>query len=525
MSIDQVIKPFVRYLARNGTILAVGLIGLSGCSDGAERALASGAMAQQQLQAGNLPAARSLIAEAISSRDDIVDLHLLKGRIELAAGSPSAAYDAFSTALSLDPANGQALQGVSQLGLTTGHLSASLEATQRILTLSPNQPDAMLTLGIHELVRRRYDNAIIQADKILALLPNHENATILKARASFKKGDSQAALAALDNIGSGSRSVGIAMTRLEIFRELRRPEEMAAQFSLLRSLRPDDLELRLDEANFRFKRGERESAHRLLTSALSHSSATGEFASRAGRLWEEYGAEDLPDALVVELAREAPVQSKQAVARVLIDADRLEQAEIIISQIQGQSGEGLSAWLFARSGRTRQALELAKRVLENDKTQCDALVALSLANLATKQPERALQSGQLASAECPTFSSGWLASAEAYNELGRDSGVERIYAQSIDAMPQSLRLVRSFTAWLLLEKRNREAVATARRLTRDAPALLGAWRHYALVCRQAELECEDQAAVGLENAKTIYAIDALPGEALPNGLFGRLSRR
>lgn len=524
MSVVQMITYSVRKLARNGALAVAIAVSVMACSDPAEQALASGALAQQQFQAGNLSAARTSVARAISARDDVVDLHLLRGRIELAAGARAAAYEAFSAALALDPMNGQALQAVSQLGLTTGHLRESLEATQRVLTLAPNQPDAMLTLGVHHLIRRKYDDAIVQADKILALVPGHENASILKARASFIKSGGAVALDALDSVTGLAASPGVALTKLEIFRELRNAEEMATQFSLLSTLQPDNVELRVDEANFRFKRGERAQAHRLLASALSSSSMTRELVDRAVALWEEYGVEDLSDRAVQTLAQEAPTETKRAVARALIEAGHYDQARSVIAGISGQSGRGLSALLDVRMGRAQRALQLANEVLSRDKTHCDALVAQSLASLDLKRPAQALQSGQLAAAECPNFASAWLVTADSYEALGRNSGVERVYTQATSSLPQSLPIVRSFADWLLHEGRDREAIAIARRLTRDAPASLAAWRLYAVVCRRAKNACERQAQAGHENAKTVYAIDMPPGEPLPNGLFGRLSR-
>src|SRR5690606_15379064 len=115
-------------------------------------------------------------------------------RIELAAGSFSGAYDAYNEALALDRSNAEALQAVSQLGLRTGHLRESLEATERILTLAPKQRDALLVRGIHALIRRRFDEAIGYADQMLADQGANENASILKARALFMKGEPESAL-------------------------------------------------------------------------------------------------------------------------------------------------------------------------------------------------------------------------------------------------------------------------------------------------------------------------------------------
>ena len=226
-------------------------------------------LAQQALAGNDLRTAREAIAAAIEDRDDVVEYHLLRGRIELAAGSPGAAFNAYNDALGLDATNGEALLNVAQLGLSTGHLRDSLEATEHVLTLAPDNIDALLLRGIHAIIKRNYPEAIEFGDRILALSPGHEGGTILKSRALFMSAQPEEALAVLEEIsGSAVDSVAAALTRLEIYRALRQAEKLGPEFVHLRKLRPDDTVLRTDEANFRFKTGERKLAHELVAQII-----------------------------------------------------------------------------------------------------------------------------------------------------------------------------------------------------------------------------------------------------------------
>jgi tetratricopeptide (TPR) repeat protein len=107
------------------------VLALTACSDKSEDAAQNAAIAQAALDRNDLRTAREAIAEAIADRDDIVEYHLLRGRIERAAGSQGAAFNAYSDALGLDATNGEALLSVAQLGLSTGHLRESLDATEQ----------------------------------------------------------------------------------------------------------------------------------------------------------------------------------------------------------------------------------------------------------------------------------------------------------------------------------------------------------------------------------------------------------
>jgi len=519
-------RRFARHLPRSATLMCLVLALVAGCTGRSEQAGAAGALAEQQLAAGNLEGAKRSINKAVAAQDDNVDLQLLRGRIAVARGAPDEAYNAYSDALSLDSTNGEALQGVSQFGLSTGHLQESLEATKRILLLAPDQPDALLTRGIHSLIRRRFDEAIGFADKILANNPANENAIILKARAQFLRGDTKQALETVSAAASGkSETAGVALTKLELSRELRRPQEMKAEFAKLRSLRPADQALRLDEANLHFKLGERAQAQQLVAEVLGNPRAQGETIDQAILLWVDYGARDAPISGLRRIAASGPTAARRATTRFLIEADLLDLAETVLTSLTGDDRVALAAREAARKGNYAQALVSADMVLKRDSTQCDALVANSSANAGLGRWTAALQSGQRAAAECPEEVAAWLSAADAYKGLGQPSGAERVYSQAFQAHPQDVRVVRSYADWLMEQKRPREAVAIARRLTRDAPASLAGWAYYGDLCRKSQQDCEVGARSGFQEAETRFGIDLRIGSPAPNSLFGRFVSR
>jgi len=502
------------------------VLALAACSDRNDDAARNAALAQEALGRNDLPAAREAIAAAIDDRDDVVEYHLLRGRIERAAGSDGAAFTAYNDALSLDATNGEALLNVAQLGLSTGHLRESLDATEHVLSLAPDNIDALLLRGIHGMIRRNYSEAIEYGDKILALSPGHEGGTILKSRALFMTRKPDEALKTLEGItGAAVDSEAAALTRLEIYRALRHSEQLGSEFEHLRKLRPTDLALRTDEANFRFKIGDRRLAHELVASVLASPQVNRQGAELALALWDEYGSQDVPQALLERIDRGGSAAARQALARFQIRHDRPAQASATLSTLAGAEGAGLRARYLMLTGKGPEALELAKSVLEQDTTDCDALIAASEGTLTQRNAADAVRYAQQASAECPTQPGGWLASARAYQALGRESGVNRVYGQALDANKQSSELTAAYTRWLVSEGRSREALAMARRLTRYAPALASGWRLYDDLCRRFDTSCLDESRQGLADASTMFGVDLDPGASPPNGLFGRLVER
>lgn len=116
------------------------ILALTACSGSPQAAMELAAQAQMQLEAGQIEAARISINEAIAERDDIAELYLLKGRIEIADQSFQQAYFAYTEALSLDQANVEALAASAQIALMAGMLDEATRAADRVLILKPAIP-------------------------------------------------------------------------------------------------------------------------------------------------------------------------------------------------------------------------------------------------------------------------------------------------------------------------------------------------------------------------------------------------
>lgn len=499
---------------------------LGACARSDAAAAEDAAEAQALLEQRRFGEARLLIKEAIAARDDEPQFHILRGRIEMAGGSPSNAFDAYSDAMSLDPANMEALQAVSQLGLQTGHFRESLEATDAILSLSPDEPGALLVRGLHAVIRKRFVEADGYADRILARNPSDEGGVILKARIAVRKGSPQNALRVLASHGAGKpSSFGIVMTRLEVYRVLRDAPGMRSQFKLLGAMARDDVDLRLDEANFAFKDGRPREGSALIITILADPKVRGDLATSTVALWQEYEADGPGDASLAPIAANGSTDSRLAAAEFLAERTRLEAARRMVMEVDPEERTAVEALVAAREERWADAMRLADRVVAKDKTHCLALtvraeIFLQRANLAA-----ALRSAQQAANQCPSQVRAWSLAALAQSRRQDPENARRIWRQGISANPQNTQMARAYVEWLLRNSQDREALAVARRLTHAAPALLSGWRLYGDVCRQLAQDCARDAEAGLRNASTLYAIDLLPGQAPPNGLFGRFAPR
>lgn len=509
-----------------GLLLIAGSASLSACTPAETAAAEDAAEAQALLEQRRIAEARLAIKSAIEIRDDEPAFHILRGRIEMAAKSTSGAFDAYNDARSLDPTNMEALQAVSQLGLQTGHFRQSIEATDAILALSPDEPGALLVRGLHAVVRRRFEEADGFADRILARNPNDEGGVILKARIAVRKGTPQEALDVLSAYGASKpNTVGVVMTRLEVYRAMRDAPGMRSQFALLRKLSPGDRELRIDEANFAFKTDRPADGHALVIALLADAGTSRDAVDALLALWREYGIAGVADARFAPIAETGAVATRRAVAEFLAWRGRLSASRAIVEGLAPGDRGAIDALLLLREGRGAQARRLSDRILKRDATHCLALTVRAEALLLARDPVEAQRSAQLAASQCPAQIEAWAALAEAYARRGDSDNARRVWRQGMSANPQNPEMAAAAIDWLTASGQERDALAFARRLTHRAPALLGGWRLYRTTCQRMDRTCIASAETGLRDAATIFAIDPPPGQALPNGLFGRIVLR
>ncbi len=512
--------------------MGIFILGLSSCNSAAEKAAASGAIAQQLFEAGDYDSAQRQVAAAISQRDDIPELYILQGRIEIAQGNKSNAFQAYSKALSLDSANPEALQAVAQLGLQTGAFREAERAADNILTLSPNQVDALQVKGLLAFVRNKHEEAIDYADRILAQQANNEGGVILKARTLAVSGKLDEALSLLqEQVATQGYTLGINLTLLEIYRTKQDLPNMLATFERIFGEDSADFgqgvaQFVIDYANTLYKSGDARAARLVLSPIIRGDAGYSEIFTRIPNIWREYDVNPLTESDVQYLSEKGAVEARIPIARYMLAAGRPEIAERILQSIAtGQWPEARA--LYARAllalGQTDEAVAIASDILREDKTSGDALLVRARMYIAQKDFVRAINDLQIVVRDSPQMADGYLALARAYIAKGDPSGAIRIYEQASQALPQNSAIFETYSAFLLDQKLNRQAIVATRGFARDTPALISAWILYAKTCQRAGSgSCAQEAREGERQARSIYAIDMPPGSPPTRGLFGRL---
>lgn len=516
-------------LFRNGalTLAATVTVFLMGCAADEGAAMRDGALAQQQLEAGEIAAARESIKRAIAERDDIVALQLLRGRIELAANSQQSAFAAFRQALALDAGNVEALQGVAQLGLLAGHAEEAEDAANRLLALNPRDQIGLMSRGLLLLMRRNFDGALTTADQLLEFVPGHEPAIILKARVLLVQGKHDEARDAVAKTTAVRGSTApTQMMLLEIARDQSDAATMMAQFERLRQTMPQDMDLRFDEADLRYKIGDVAGARALVGEMLRGNSLDASWARKFVALLAEYDQTPFSDGQLQDIARAGASSTIEELGTFLLDSGATRQLDTLLAAAPAGRFAGLRARAAAVTGRSAEASSLAQNVLASDRTNCQALLARASVQLQERHADAAVLTAQTAQARCPQIAGGWLLLARAYDAKNDPVGARRAFEDGIAAHPRQSFVPRAYTRWLLDHKQEDRALAVARKLTDSAPALVSGWALY----RQVAVAAGDAGGVrdaesGMARARQLLGIDMAPGERPARGLlYARVKR-
>jgi tetratricopeptide (TPR) repeat protein len=503
------------------------LLLLSACQTPGQEADALAQQAQQLSDAGDGPGAIRAIRSALKLRDDKAEYYLLMSAIYMRGGSPAEAYSSARRALDLDSANRTALTLVANVGLQVGQIDEAEDAADRLLSLDPGSLVGLQVKGLVALFRDKNDEADAFAKRLLTLSPTDEAGAIIQTRVLAKERRFDEALTFLQGvIGQGQVTPALLITKVNLYRVLGRPEEMATAFEEIeKAVENQPSSLLLDRINLLYKLGRKDEARRV-TARLMASPAVGvKDYEMLQRMWSEFdrvpytretikAAKDWRDPIaLLSIGRYLLWQGEPQLANDLYFAFRPGARPIGIS-IHHRALMGL--------GRTADAERGQAAVMERDTTDVDALLIRADAQAKTGNMGLAIEAAQKALNADPNDPEIYVALAGLHAKSGANWRASQAFEDGLKQLPQSFLLIERYTQFLHESGNKSRAVSVTRAFARSMPSSVLAWTIMARQCEwAADKACAIEAAAGRQAAATDYELDDPPGTPKDRGLLGK----
>lgn len=499
------------------TLVILAALALSACGPNRQRAMALADLAQQQLAAGDVAAASITVDKAIREQDDIADLYMLKARIAAAANHPGEVFQALTLAVDLEPTNVDALRGLAQIAFQVGRTDDAEKAVAKLLAQSSADPTGRLIKGLIALARCRGQAALDIAGQILTDNPADEGGLVLKTRALFALGrDAEARKALDDATARAGHTISVELTRIDMDRTLGDAGPLRADYVAARKLQPNNPDLALQQVNLLYKTGDTAGARAVGAALLRGNVLQGDDLDRLARIWREYDPSPLTPPDLAQLAAKGARPARVMAAQHFLEVGQFGPVSGLLAGLEGSDVSGMRARALFAAGRPAEAEAAARGVLEDDRTQCDALLVLANAHLLAGRREEASARASDAAAECPRLWVAYVVMADA--NAASVPQLARVTGAALDADPQNGALAAALARRWLERGQPDRAVAIARRVTRAAPGLVSGWTLLQGLCsRAADHSCASDAALGLERARRLYTLDTVSGQMPPLG--------
>jgi tetratricopeptide (TPR) repeat protein len=518
-----------RFFRRTSLSIVVALsLFTAGCSDRFEVAAEHAAIAEGQLAAGNLQAARESIQQAIIARDDVAEYFILLGRIELQSQKLPSAFNAFSRALDLQADNLEVLQAIAELGLQTARLQEAEVAADRMLLLAPGSARAMLVKGFLAIEANNLDDARRYADEIRAQNPNDEGGVILSARLQALEGDFDGALAILLRaIAAVGETEALNATLLEVYRAQGNAAGMRKTFPKIVEATGRTSVYQLDFINFLYKTSDKPAARAEALAAITAQPNDRAVLTMLTSLFLEYDATPFNAPQRDTFANSATRTTRVTIARYYLDSGQYAEAEDMLARLLDEGvteAQALMARIALAQGEAKVADKLIGNVLTRDLRNPDALIARSARHLAAGKVDEAIQDANVVVSDAPQEYGGYAALANAYLSKGSEVRARQVFERGVDFLPQSELLARRYETVLRQTGDHDRIVSLYGDLASAKPSSTRSWQNFAIACREwGTSVCEAKAERGLANAARSFVIDEPPGTPRSRGLFSRIT--
>jgi tetratricopeptide (TPR) repeat protein len=450
----------------------------AGCRSADSVAASRAAEAQADLDQGRVTAARIAIGKAIAARDDVLDYWLLKAHIDLKGGDRSSAFSDYELVLQLDHGNMEALQALTQIGISAGTPDIVEKYADQLLVLSPNSPMALTSKGNIALTRHDLDGAEALADRVLTANPQDLPALSLKARIMVARSRFADAAALIEKTADTPDNFLPKLKLLkDIYTQAGDRPNYDRTLRKLAAVAPDDASVQFEYADVLYQDGQPDLARAAVRRIMAAKPSDLQVAATALSVWMAAGAQALD---MGRIAADAANLSPLMKADYAQFANENGHPEIAIAVLQGaeqgdpttQNSNAKAALAYARglAGHVPEAMQQLNAILDDDHdpNQPWALLARARLLAASHDYLNAVRDARLLVANDRGNATAHLALVDILRASGSADLSDSALREGLRAIPGSTRLATRLAANLTAHGQKDLAAQVALDLSRTA---------------------------------------------------------
>ena len=364
------------------------------------------------------------------------------GLIAERKGDFKATYALMNEVLEREPNNIDALIKTGQILLAAGQIDLALERSNKAFTVDKNNVGALNLRAAIQLKLNDPKGAVEYANAALSKDPKSQDAYILLATERLTAKDNEQALQFLDKaLTKDGKNLAVHMIRIKVLEDMSRPQDVEQSYQKLTQEFPDKVVIRKNYAQFLLKNNRQADAEKQIRAIADISPDMSAKLDVVRFVIATKGAEDGRAELEAYVKKEP---ENYELAFALVNLYQLQKQPLLedklLNQIQQKAGKTINgykaqsmiAYKLIQAGKKDEASKILNLILEDDKTNGQALTLRAGLALEDKNYDAAILDLRTVTRDSPTAFNAVLMLASAHEKAGSPELAEEQYLKAFE---------------------------------------------------------------------------------------------
>lgn len=471
---------------------------LAACRSGIQRADAYEATYDRQMNRRAYPIALDAIQKAVRQDENEPRRWLKLAKVQDLMNRPNAAAASYQRALDLQPYNIEALESLAILSVRGGQFDLAKRYIAPLMLLEPNDLAGLLASGAVAVKEKRYADADKFAATIIAGAPDRVEGYILRARTLEASGRPGQATRLLEQrLALDPKNADLPRELMAMYRRQGDRDGIRRTAIRLMAAFPDDPRYALESVRAYHAMKRADEARRVIAALTTRYIGSVPVMTAVAGLWRDIARPDEAADQIVAIATEAPQRVRTAMAELLTANGAPARAAALLAPVAGSAvgADTVDAHAaYARAlyglGRMNDVQREIDQLIAYDKNNPAGLLLRARLALARGDFAKAATDAGVVANDDDMNEEAALLVADIYAAQGNALLAAKAYAAARDNFPDSMRVLRTQTRWLIGQQRAAEAIAIAASYAHAHERRVQGWQVYHDVCAAAgNAEC------------------------------------